>query len=89
MNSLDSKYIEGQALRHPSQDRYDDQRSGKCDSNEGPDDLKFTGQFHGQANLDTGKVAGYYYNIYTRVTFENPSSTQAQDDEKGLLNQRI
>ena len=28
MDGLDSKYAESQALRDPSQDRYDDQRSG-------------------------------------------------------------
>ena len=42
-----------------------------------------------QANLDTGKVAGYYYNTQAKVTFETPLSTQVSNDEKGLLNQNI
>ena len=37
-----------------------------------PDGLKFTGYFQGQANLDTGKVARYYYNTHARVTSKNP-----------------
>ena len=32
---------------------------------------KFTGFFQGQANLNTGRVAGYYYNTCTTVAFEN------------------
>ena len=41
-----------QTFREPSQDRCDDQRSGKCDGSEGSKDPKFTGHFQGQANLD-------------------------------------
>ena len=34
MDGLVSKYLERQALREQSQDRYDGQRSGKCDCDE-------------------------------------------------------
>ena len=34
-------------------------------------------------------MAEYYYNTHTRITFKNPSSNQAPDDETHLLNQRI
>ena len=34
-------------------------------------------------------MAGYYYSTNARVTFENPLSCLASDDETGLLNQRI
>ena len=77
VNSLDGKHLDRQAIIQQSQDRYDDQRIGKHDCNEGPDDLKLIAYFQGQANLDTGKVAGYYYNTHAKVTFENPLSTQA------------
>ena len=36
MDGLDSKCLERQALRDPSQGRNDDQRSGKCNCNERP-----------------------------------------------------
>ena len=89
MDGLDSKYLGRQALKEPSQDRYDDQRSGKCDYGERLKNSKFTGYFQGQANIDTGKAAGYYYNTLIRVTFKQPSSNQAPDDEASLLNQII
>ena len=54
-----------------------------------PEDLKISRYFQGQANLDTGKVAGYYWNTQAKVTFQNPLSTQISEDEKSLLNQRI
>ena len=73
----------------PSQDRYDDQRSGKHDCDERIKNPKLTGYFQGKANLTAGKVAGYYYNIHARVTFKNPPSKQGPEDETSLLNQRI
>ena len=82
VDSLDGKHLDRLAIIEPSQDMYHDQRSGKCDCNEGPNDLKFTGYFQGQANLDTGKVTGYYYNTHARVVFENALSTQAPNDKK-------
>ena len=78
-----------QAIIEPTQDGYDDKRSERHDCNEMPGDLKLSGYFQGQANLDTGKAVGYYYNMQAKVTFENPLSTQVSDDEKSLLNQRI
>ena len=45
-----------------------------------------TGYFQRHANLDTGEVAGYYYNTHTRVIIKNPSSNQVSDDETSLLN---
>ena len=89
MDSLDSKYLERHALREPSEDRHEIQRSGKHDSGEWLKHPKFTGYFQGQVNLNTGKMAGYYYNTNTRATFKNTLSKQAQDDEVRLLNQRI
>ena len=56
VDGLDSKHPDRQAIIEPSQDGYDNQRSGKCDCSEGPENLKFTGYFQGQANLDTCKV---------------------------------
>ena len=41
------------------------------------------------SQLNTCRVDGYYYNTHARVTFENPSSFQAPDDERSLLNQRF
>ena len=61
----------------------------RCDCNEIPDDLKLSGYFQRQTNLDTGKVPRYYYNTQAKVTFENSLSIQISDDEKSLLNQRI
>ena len=81
VNSLDSKHLKMQALRKPPKDRYNSKRSGKHDCDEGPKNAKFTGYFQGQANLDTGKVEGYYHDTHARETFENPSSTQAPDNE--------
>ena len=89
INGLDSKHLIRQAIIEPSKDRYDDQGSERCDCNEGPNNLKLTGYFHGQANLDTSKVTGYYYNTHAKVTLKNPLSTQVLDDQKSLLNQRI
>ena len=34
MDGLDSKYLKRQALREPSEERYHDQRSEKCDCDE-------------------------------------------------------
>ena len=84
-NSLDSKHIIRQTIMEPNQDMYDDQRSEIHDHNEIPEDLKLSEYFQGQANLDTGKVAGYYYYTQAKVTFENPLSTQISEDEKSLL----
>ena len=42
-----------------------------------------------QGNLNTSRVAGYYNNTHTRVTFEDPSSNQTSEDETSLLNQRF
>ena len=60
MDGLYSKFLGRQALREPSQDRYDHQKSGENDCDERLKNPKFTGHFQRQANLDTGKVAGYY-----------------------------
>ena len=49
-----------------------------------PEDLKLTGYCQGQANLDTGKVAGYYYKPQAKVTFENPIRTQVSEYENSL-----
>ena len=51
--------------------------------------MKPSGYFQGQANLNTGKVAGYYYNTQTKVAFEIPLKAHTLDDEKSLLNQRM
>ena len=67
----------------------DDQRPGKFNSEERLKNPKFTGFFQGEANLNTGRVAGYYYNTHTRVAFKDPLPNQALEDETGLLNQRI
>ena len=48
----------------------------------------FTGFIQGQANLNTGKVAGYCYNTHTRVTVKNPSANQNLEDDTSLLNQK-
>ena len=45
INGLDSKYLERQALREPSLDRYDDQRLGKHVCDERLKNPKFTGYF--------------------------------------------
>ena len=87
-NSLNEKHLIRQTIIEPMQDRNDDQRSESCDCNAMPNHLKLSGYFKGQANLDTGKVAGYYYNTQAKVTFENPLSTQISEDEKSLLNQK-
>ena len=50
---------------------------------------KFTGFFQGQANLNTGRVAGYYYNACTKVAFKDPPTNQNLENESNLLNQRI
>ena len=68
-----------------SQDRHDDKRSGKSNCDKRHENPKFTGYFQGQANLNTGKVPGYYYNTHARVTFENPLSNQAPDDETSFV----
>ena len=44
--------------------------------------LQLSGYFQGQANLDTVKVAGYYYNTQAKVTFENQLSTQISEEKK-------
>ena len=89
MGSLDNKYLEGKTLRDPSQDRYNDQRSGKNYCDERLKNPEYTGYFHGKVNLNADKVAGYYYNTHAKVTFENPPSNQALEDETSLLNQGI
>ena len=73
-----------------SSDKYNnDQRPGKFDSKERVKNPKFTGFFQGQANLNTSRVAGYYYNACARVSYEDPLTNQALEDETGLLNWRI
>ena len=52
-------------------------------------EMKPSGYLQGQANLKTGKVARYYYNTQTKVTFEDPLNTQTYENEKSLLNQRV
>ena len=85
MDSLDSTYLEKKTLRHPFQDRYDDQRSGKWDHDERLKNPKFTGYFHGQANLNAGKVAEHYYNTLMQINASNttylPSITCAYNME--------
>ena len=49
---------------------------------------KFTGFFQGQANLNTGRVAGYYYNTCTKVAFKNPPAYQNLEDESSILKLR-
>ena len=49
----------------------------------------FTWYFQEKANLDTGKVAGYYYNTHTRISFKKLSNSQVPDNKTSLLNQRI
>ena len=50
---------------------------------------KFAGLFQGQANLNTGRVADYYYNTCPRVAFKDPVTNQTLEDETSSLNQRI
>ena len=53
---------------------------------------KFTGFFQGQANSNTGRIAGYcYYNAHTKVAIErrNPPANQNLENESGLFNHRI
>ena len=50
---------------------------------------KFTGVFQEQANLNSGRVAGYYYNAHTKVAFKNPPGNQNLESGSSLLNQRI
>ena len=72
----------------PAQNRHnDDQKLGKCDSEERFENLKFTGFFQGQVN--TSRVAGCYNNTHARVAFEDPLTNQVLEDETGLLNQRV
>ena len=66
-DSVDSKYLERQALRNPVQDRHDNWRSAKHDSDERLENQKFTGYFQEHANRITGKVEGYHYNTHTRL----------------------
>ena len=70
MDGLTSKYLAKQTLREPSQIRYDDKRLGKYEYDERLENPQFTGYFQGQANLDTGKLAGCYYSTHARVTFK-------------------
>ena len=85
INSLNNKYLERQPLRDPPQDRNDDERSGNCDCDERLKDPEFTYYFYGQANLNTSKVAGHYYNTHAKVTFENSPSNQALDETRMLI----
>ena len=48
VNGLDNKHLNGQAIIEHSLDRYDNPRSGRCDCNEGSNDLKFMGYFQGK-----------------------------------------
>ena len=48
MYGLDSKYLERHALRDPSQHRYDDQRSVKCDCDERFGNQHSQGTFKGK-----------------------------------------
>ena len=63
-NGLDGKHLIKKTIIEPTQDRYDDQRSERCYCNEMLDDLKPSGYFQGQANLDMDKVAWYYCNTW-------------------------
>ena len=38
--------------------------------------MKPIGYFQGQANLNTGKVTGYYYNAQAEVTFADALNPQ-------------
>ena len=42
-NSLHGRHLIRQAVIEETQDKYDDQRSDRCDCNEKPDDLKLSG----------------------------------------------
>ena len=48
----------------------------------------FTGFFQGQAYLNTGRVAGYYYNACTKVAFENSPENQSLESKNNFLNHR-
>ena len=50
---------------------------------------KFTGFFEDQTNLNTDRVAGFYYNAHTKIVFENSSANQNVENENSLLNHRI
>ena len=86
---LDGKHLIRQAIIEPTQDRYDGQRSEKCDCNKMPIDLNLSEYFQGQGKVDTGKVGGYYYNTQAKVTFENPLSTQISEDEMSIKSENI
>ena len=74
----------------PSPNRYnDDLRPGKHNSEERFENIRFTGFFQGQANLNTSRLAGYYYNTCTRNALEDPLTNQALEDKISLWNQRI
>ena len=72
-----------------SLDRYNDQRPEKHGCDERFENPNLTGFFQGQANLNTGRVAGYYYNTFAGVAFEDLLTNQSLEDETSLLNQRI
>ena len=50
---------------------------------------KFTGLFQGQADFNTGRVAGYYYNSCPKVAFENSLANQNLENGSSLSNHRI
>ena len=76
-------------LDSPFPNRFnDDQKPGKHNCEERFENPKFTGFFQGQANLNAGRVADYYYNTHARVAFEDSLTNQAQEDETSLSNQR-
>ena len=39
--------------------------------------------------LTPGRVAGYYYNVHTKVAFKNPPAKENLEYESSLLNHRI
>ena len=50
---------------------------------------EFTRFFQGQANLNTDRVAGYYYNAHIKEAFENPPANKNLECENSLFNHRI
>ena len=51
--------------------------------------LKIQNSQEDLANLNMGRVAGYYYNTHARVAFKDQIINQALEDETNLLNQKI
>ena len=88
MDSLNTQHLERQALSTHLKIGIMTRGQENIYYNERLKNPEFTGYFYVQADLNTGKVAGHYYNTHTRVTFENPPIIQPLD-KTSWLNQRI